>query len=58
MPFDAMILPSDSMNPPTPNVPDMPLYILVENGQFVILDVQDTPCYTLTPEGSEELHNG
>jgi len=52
MPFEAISSSSDSQNPAAP---DMPLHAIVKNGQFTLLDVQDTPCYTLTPDAIEEL---
>lgn len=55
MATNAMIPTSDSQNPPAP---DMPLYAVIRpDGQIEILnpDIEDTPCYTLTPEGNEEL---
>jgi len=54
MPFDAMTLASDSPNLDTP---DTPLYAVVKNGKFTLLDVQDMPCLTLTADGLDELAN-
>lgn len=58
MPSKAMLLSSDSQNPSASAVPDMPLYAVVENGQFALLDVQDTPCYEFTPSGRSEAKCG
>jgi len=55
MPCKAMSQYSDSQNP---SAPEMPLYAIVENGQFYLLDVEDTPCPTLTPAGRAETRDG
>lgn len=52
MPSKAMILASDSHNPAAP---DMPLYAVLKDGKFTLLDVQDMPCYTFTPAGRSEV---
>lgn len=47
-----------TLDPDTPVTADMPLYaVLRPDGQFEILneDIEDTPRYTLTDEGREEL---
>jgi hypothetical protein len=54
MPSKAMTQSSDS---PNPAAPEMPLYAVVENGQFYLLDVQDTPCLTITADGRDEMAN-
>lgn len=54
MPSKAMLLNSDSQNPSASAVPDMPLYAVVKNGEYTLLDVQDTPCLTFTPSGRSE----
>ncbi len=38
-----------------PSNSEMPLYAVLKDGEFTLLDVQDTPCYTLTPAGREEV---
>jgi hypothetical protein len=57
MPAKAMILASDSQNP---SAAEMPLYAFVlPNGQFQIIepkDIEDTPCFKLTPEARREMH--
>lgn len=52
MPSKATCQASDSQNQATP---DAPLYAVVKNGQYALLDVQDTPCLTLTPEAQKAL---
>jgi hypothetical protein len=54
MPSKAMISAPDSQNP---TVSDIPLYAVVENGQFYLLDVEDIPCPTLTDSGRDEVLN-
>jgi len=54
MPSKAMTQSSDSPNPADP---EMPLYAVVENGQFYLLDVQDTFCYRITYDGLDEIEN-
>lgn len=50
MPSKAMILSSDSPNPPAP---DIPLYAVVENGEFYLLDVRPSRLYSLSTLGHE-----
>ena len=58
MPFDAMIVPADSQNQAVPvPVADTPIYTVLQNGQFTILETEDTPCYTLTAAAIEELRS-
>jgi len=52
MPWKATLLASDSQNPVAT---DMPLYAVLKNGEFTLLDVQDMPFYTFTPAGREEV---
>ena len=52
LPFDATILASDSQNP---TAAEMPLYAVLKDGEFTLLDVRDTPCYTFTPAGRAEV---
>lgn len=55
MASNAMILSSDSLNPA---VAEMPLYAVLVDGQFAIIDprdIEDLPRYRLTPAGREEL---
>lgn len=52
MPGKAMIQPSDSQNQATP---DTPLYAELRNGRWSILDVEDTPCLTITADGQAEM---
>ncbi len=40
----------------TPVHSDTPLYAVVKDGEFTLLDIQDTPCYTLTPDAHHELY--
>jgi hypothetical protein len=50
-----MIYASDSQNPSAPA--DMPLYAVLQDGKFYLLQVEDTPCLTLTADGRVELHH-
>lgn len=56
MAANTTLLYSDSQNPPAP---DMPLYaVICPDGQIEIIDpqdIEDTPRYTLTPAGVEEI---
>ena len=55
MPFEAMIQSSDSQNP---SVADTPLYAVVENGEYALLDVEDTPRFNFTTAGARETKLG
>lgn len=57
MPSKATLSRLDSQDLATSAVPDMPLYAELKNGRWSILDVQDMPCLTITPDGRDEMAN-
>lgn len=58
MPRKAMIVPADSQNQTVPaQCADTPIYTVLQDGQFTILETEDTPCYTLTAAATEELRS-